>query len=86
MLWLGLVKTVPLGTNLKLGHAQDALLILIRKRRKIKMKKKIDRRMFKKEGEELQQYLHFRKRGSRVENKKGKGSYNRQKMKRGDKE
>lgn len=86
MLWLGLVKTVPLGTNLKLGHAQDAPLILIRKRRKIKMKKKIDRRMFKKEGEELQQYLHFRKRGSRVENKKGKGSYNRQKMKRGDKE
>lgn len=47
-------------------------------------KEKIDRRMFKKEGEELQQYLHFRKRGSRVENKKGKGSYNRQKMKRGD--
>ena len=86
MLWLGLVKTVPLGTNLKLGHVQDAPLILIRKRRKIKMKKKIDRRMFKKEGEELQQYLHFRKRGSRVENKKGKGSYNRQKMKRGDKE
>jgi stalled ribosome alternative rescue factor ArfA len=47
-------------------------------------KEKIDRRMFKKEGEELQQYLHFRKRGSRVENKKGKGSYNRQKFKRGD--
>ena len=35
-----------------------------------KNKKKIDRRMFKKEGEELQQYLHFRKRGSRVENGK----------------
>ena len=49
-----------------------------------KSKKKVDRRMFKKEGEELQQYLHFRKRGSRVENKKGKGSYNRQKFKRGD--
>lgn len=47
-------------------------------------KEKIDRKMFKKEGEELQQYLHFRKRGSRVENKKGKGSYNRQKFKRGD--
>ena len=47
-------------------------------------KEKIDRRMFKKEREELQQYLHFRKRGSRVENKKGKGSYNRQKFKRGD--
>ena len=48
-----------------------------------KDKPTIDRRMFKKEGEELQQYLHFRKRGSVVENKKGKGAYNRQKMKRG---
>ena len=46
---------------------------------KIEMKKEI----FKKTGEELQQYLHFRKRGSVVANKKGKGSYNRQKMKRG---
>jgi len=48
-----------------------------------KQSKKIDRRMFKKEGEELQQYLAFRKRGSRVESKK---RYNRQKMKRGDNE
>lgn len=47
-------------------------------------KEKLDRRVFKKTGEELQQYLHFRKRGSRVENKKGKGSYNRQKAKRGE--
>ena len=44
-----------------------------------KNKKKIDHRMFKKEGEELQQYLHFRKRGSVVEDKK---KYNRQKSKR----
>ena len=44
-----------------------------------KSKKKIDRRMFKKEGEELQQYLHFHKRGSTVQNKKGKGSYKRNK-------
>ena len=44
-----------------------------------KSKKKVDRRMFKKEGEELQQYLHFRKRGSVVESKK---KYNRQKSKR----
>ena len=35
-----------------------------------KKEKKLDRRMFKKEGEELQQYLAFRKRGSRVENGK----------------
>ena len=46
-----------------------------------KSKKTVDRRMFKKEGEELQQYLHFRKRGSVVESKK---KYNRQKSKRGD--
>ena len=38
---------------------------------------------FKKTGNELQQYIHFRKRGSVGANKKGKGSYNRQKMKKG---
>ena len=42
----------------------------------------MDRRCFKKTGEELQQYLTFRRRGSKVENKKGKGSYNRQKFKK----
>jgi hypothetical protein len=49
---------------------------------KKKKNKSIDKRMFKKTGEELQQYLAFKKRGSVVENKKGKGSYNRQKSKR----
>lgn len=48
-----------------------------------KGKKKIDRRMFKKEGEELQQYLHFRKRGSVVESKK---KYKREKKNWGDEE
>lgn len=48
------------------------------------MKKKIDRRIFKKEGEDLQQWLAFKKRGGKVNNKKGKGSYNRQKAKRGE--
>ena len=48
-----------------------------------KNKKKNDRRMFKKEGEELQQYLHFLRRGSKKESGK---TYNRQKMKRGEKE
>jgi hypothetical protein len=43
----------------------------------------IDRRMFKKEGEELQQWLVFTRRGSKVESGK---RYNRQKFKRGDKE
>lgn len=48
-----------------------------------KKKKELDRRVFKKEGEELQDWLNFRKRGSKVNNKKGKGSYNRQDFKRG---
>lgn len=48
-----------------------------------KKNKKVDRRMFKKEGEELQQWLVFTRRGSRVESGK---RYNRQKFKRGDKE
>ena len=43
--------------------------------------KKHDRRVFKKEGEELQAYLNFRKRGSKVESKK---KYNRQKFKKGE--
>ena len=44
----------------------------------ITMKKKtVDKRMFKKSPEELQQYLHFKKRGFAVDNKKGKGSYTR---------
>ena len=46
-----------------------------------KSKNKIDRRMFKKEGEQLQQWLTFRKRGSKVESGK---RYNRQKFKRGE--
>lgn len=47
----------------------------------------MDKRMFKKSGEELQQYLYFRKRGGKVKNKKGKGSYSRKDKynnKRGD--
>lgn len=46
--------------------------------------KKVDKRIFKKEGEELQQYLHFRKRGGSVKPKKGKGSFDRKKIKRGE--
>ena len=46
--------------------------------------KNFDRRIFKKTGDELQEYLAFKRRGSRVENKKGKGSYNRRKFKRGE--
>ena len=36
--------------------------------------------------EELQMYLHFKKRGGKSPLKKGKGSYNRQKMKMEDEE
>lgn len=46
-----------------------------------KKKKELNRQVFKKEGEELQQWLAFRKRGSKVESKK---IYNRQKFKKGE--
>ena len=46
--------------------------------------KSYDRRMFKKTGEELQQYLAFKRKGAKVDNKKGKGSYNRQNFKKGE--
>lgn len=39
--------------------------------------KKFDKQMFKKSPEELELYLQFRRRGTRVESKKGKGSYSR---------
>ena len=39
--------------------------------------KQIDKRMFKKNAEELEQYILFKKRGSVVESKKGKGSFKR---------
>ena len=44
----------------------------------------MDKRIFKKSAEELQLYLHFRKRGSRVNNKKGKGAYKRKNKMRED--
>lgn len=40
-------------------------------------KEKFDKRIFKKSPEELEQYMQFKRRGSRVEPKKGKGSYQR---------
>ena len=43
----------------------------------------IDRRAFKKTGEELQQWLIFTRRGSKVESGK---RYNRQKFKKGERE
>lgn len=43
----------------------------------------MNKSIFKKSTEELQEYLKFKRRGSRVENKKGKSSYKRQKFKQG---
>lgn len=43
----------------------------------------MNKEAFKKEGEELQQFLMFRRRGHKVKAKKGKGSeYNRQDFKK----
>lgn len=48
-------------------------------------KKKLNKQMFKKSPEEVQYMMEtFWRRGSKVENKKGKGSYNRQKFKKGE--
>lgn len=41
------------------------------------MEKKLDKRIFKKSPEELQEYLQFQRRGSKVKPKRGKGSFKR---------
>ena len=41
------------------------------------MTKKMNKQYFKKDSEELQEYLQFKHRCSRVESKKGKGSFKR---------
>ena len=41
---------------------------------------KLDLYQLKMDKDELQLYLHFKKRGFAVPSKKGKGSYNRKKM------
>ena len=43
----------------------------------------MDKRMFKKSKEELEQYLAFKRKAFSVPAKKGKGSYNRKKFKDG---
>lgn len=54
-----------------------------RRDKKMKQKKEdYDKYRVKLEGEELQLFLHFRKRGFNVPPKKGKGSYNRKKLER----
>ena len=44
---------------------------------------KFDKRVNKKVGDELQQYLAFRRKAGRVPAKKGKGSYDRKDFKKG---
>lgn len=44
----------------------------------------MNKEVMKKTGEELQNYLAFRRRGSKIQNKKGKGSYNRESFKKGE--
>lgn len=46
--------------------------------------KKINKSDNKKTGEELQQYLAWRRKGSKVPAKKGKGSYDRKAFKKGE--
>jgi len=49
------------------------------KKKKINIKKAYAQKM---SAEELQQFLHFKKRGFSIPPKKGKGSYNRKEMKK----
>ena len=44
----------------------------------------MNKQVFKKTGEELQQFLEFRRKGYFIKSKKGKGSYNRSKFKKGE--
>ena len=50
---------------------------------KTKGENEMDKRVNKKTGEELQQYLMFQRKGSKVPAKKGKGSYDRKSFKKG---
>jgi hypothetical protein len=72
---------------LKRGLTNPLLCAIIITEREViemaKKQKKNDRRAFKKTGEELQQWLIFTRKGSKVESGK---KYDRQKFKRGDKE
>lgn len=47
------------------------------------MEKKFDKRILKKTGEELQQYLHFKKRGGKLPDKT---KYNRKRKHKGQEE
>ena len=50
----------------------------------MKKKKTFTKAIKKRPAEEVAEIAMFMRRGSRIENKKGKGSYNRQKFKKGE--
>ena len=50
----------------------------------MKKKKTFNKAIKKRPAEEVAEIAMFMRRGSRIENKKGKGSYNRQKFKKGE--
>lgn len=56
----------------------------LQERKETKNMKKNNKRYLKKTGEELQEYLAFRRRGYTVPAKKGKGSYKRSDFKKGE--
>ena len=45
----------------------------------------MDKRILKNSSEELQLYMHFKKRGFTIENKKGKGAFKRNPKHKGEK-
>lgn len=65
------VHPIDLFSNLNI------FLIIYGQRGSSKMDLKAIKRVQKKSPEELQEYLHFKRRGSMARAKKGKGSFNR---------
>lgn len=64
---------------------QKKLIPLRNKKRKVDKMKSNELKAYhqKMDAEQLQMYLHFKKRGGKSAMKKGKGSYNRQNFKKG---
>ena len=56
------------------------MILLVRR----KTLEKLDKRVFKKDKEELREYLQFQRRGSVVRSKKGKGSFSRKAKHKGN--
>lgn len=64
-----ILKSNPMNLNGSSLNGVD----LWRRNMEMNTKKKIDRRIFKKSPDELQEYMMFKRRGSRTPAKKGKG-------------